>query len=124
MVTAPTDVDPVSQEGVNGLAGETLPQGCWNDDDYLWLTDRCRRLVEFTDGYLEMPSFPTRGHQRILAFLHSVLHGFLVAKGGEALLLRCGCAFAPASSANRICWRWETQTTPAMPTATGPARTW
>ena len=85
MVTAPTDVDPVSQERVNGLVGETLPQGCWNDDEYLWLTDRCRRLVEFTDGYFEMPPTPTRGHQRILAFLYSALHGFIVAKGGEAL---------------------------------------
>ena len=76
---------PVSQERVNGLVGETLPQGCWRDDDYLWLTDRCRRLVEFTDGYLEVPPFPTCGHQRILAFLYSALHGFLVSKGGEAL---------------------------------------
>ena len=74
-----------SQAQVNGLLEDALPQGCWRDDDYLWLTDRCRRLVEFTDGYLEMLPMPTRGHQRILAFLYSAFQAFLNTAGGEAL---------------------------------------
>ena len=74
-----------SQAQVNGLLEDALPQGCWRDDDYLWLTDRCRRLVEFTDGYLEMLPMPTRGHQRILAFLYSAFQAFLNTAGGEVL---------------------------------------
>ena len=75
----------VSQAQVNGLVEEVLPQGCWSDGDYLWLTDHTRRLVEFTDGYLELLPMPTRGHQRILAFLYSAFQAFLRPAGGEAL---------------------------------------
>ena len=77
--------EPVSQAQVNGLVEDILPQGCWSDDDYLWLTDRTRRLVELTDGYLEILPMPSRGHQRILAFLYSAFHAFLRPLGGEAL---------------------------------------
>ena len=75
----------VSQAQVNDLVGEVLPQGCWGDDDYLWLTDHTRRLVEFTDGYLEILPMPSRGHQRILAFLYSAFHAFVAPTGGEVL---------------------------------------
>ena len=75
----------VAQEQVNGLVEQVLPQGCWLDSDYLWLTDRSRHLVELTDGYLEILPMPTRSHQRILAFLYSAFQAFLRPKGGEAL---------------------------------------
>ena len=75
----------VSQARVNGLVEEVLPQGRWSDDDYLWLTDHTGRLVEFTDGYLEILPMPSRGHQRILAFLYSAFQAFLQPAGGEAL---------------------------------------
>ena len=77
--------EPVSQVQVNDLVEEVLPQGCWSDDDYLWLTDHTRRLVEFTDGYLEILPMPSRGHQRMLAFLYSTFHAFLAPAGGEVL---------------------------------------
>ena len=77
--------ESVSQAQVNDLVEEALPQGCWGDDDYLWLTDHTRRLVEFTDGYLEILPMPSRGHQRILAFLYSALHAFVAPVGGEVL---------------------------------------
>ena len=83
MAAAPAGA--VSQEQVNGLLGEVLPQGSWRDDDYLWLTDRSRHLVEFTDGYLELLPMPSRGHQRILAFLFMAFRQFLAPLGGEAL---------------------------------------
>ena len=60
--------EAVSQARVNGLVEEVLSQGCRSDDDYLWLTDQTRRLVEFTDGYLEILPTPSRGRQGILAF--------------------------------------------------------
>ena len=77
--------EPASQAQVNGLVEEVLPQGCWSDEDYLWLTDHTRRLVEFTDGYLEILPMPSRGHQRILAFLYSAFHAFIEPAGGEVL---------------------------------------
>jgi len=73
------------QEQVNGLVEQACPQGCWLDGDYLWLTDRSRRQVELTDGYLEILPMPTRTHQRILAFLFSAFRAFLETRGGEAL---------------------------------------
>ena len=77
--------ETVSQAQVNGLVEEVFPQGCWGDDAYLWLTDHTRRLVELTDGYLEILPMPSRGHQRILAFLYSTFRAFLQPAGGEVL---------------------------------------
>ena len=37
------------------------PQGAWSDEEYLWLTDRCNRLIEFTDGRRASPR-NGRGH--------------------------------------------------------------
>ena len=61
------------------------PVVSWGDGDYLWLTDHARRLVEITDGYLEVLPVPSREHQRIVAFLYSVLHAYLRWTGGEVL---------------------------------------
>ena len=77
--------ETVSQAQVNGLVEEVFPQGCWGDDAYLWLTDHTRRLVELTDGYLEILPAPSRGHQRTLAFLYSAFRAFLRPAGGEVL---------------------------------------
>jgi len=41
-------------------------QGEWSEDDYLWLTDHTRCLVEFTDGHIEVLPMPTDAHQRIV----------------------------------------------------------
>lgn len=83
VATAPRDT--AAQQQVNGLVEDALPQGSWLDADYLWLTDRSRHLVEYTDGYLEILPMPTRGHQRIVAFLYSAFRAFLKPAGGEAL---------------------------------------
>ena len=44
---------------------DLLPdQGHWSDAEYLWLTDHTSRLVEFTDGEIEVLPPPTdRVHQ-------------------------------------------------------------
>ena len=44
-------------------------QGLWTAEQYLRLTDACDRLLEFTDGRLEVPPMPTDRHQTILQFL-------------------------------------------------------
>ena len=59
------------------------PQGCWNEDAYLWLTDHTRRLVEFTDGRIEALPMPTDGHQGILHYLNEAFSAFVHALGGR-----------------------------------------
>ena len=75
-----------SQAELDVIACEALPrQGNWTDEEYLWLTDRCRRLIEFTDGYVEELPMPTSSHQAILAFLYRLFHGHLEPRGGVAM---------------------------------------
>lgn len=76
----------ISQAELDEIACEALPrQGDWTDEEYLWLTDRCRRLIEFTDGYIEELPMPTSSHQAILAFLYRLFHGYLEPLGGVAM---------------------------------------
>ena len=44
-------------------------QGTWTEAQYLKLTDMCNRLLEFTDGRIEVLPMPTDRHQTILQFL-------------------------------------------------------
>ena len=75
-----------SQEALNALLCETLPrQGAWNDEGYLWLTDYSRRLIEFTDGFIEELPMPTSTHQAILAFLYELFRDYLRPRGGVAM---------------------------------------
>jgi Uma2 family endonuclease len=61
---------------------ELLPQqGDWGEEDYLWLTDHSNRLIELTDGYLEVLPMPTGQHQGILGFLVSEFKGFIGPRG-------------------------------------------
>ena len=56
-------------------------QGAWSEDDYLWLTDHTRGLVELTDGHVEVLQMPTDEHQRIVLFLYRALYAYLAACG-------------------------------------------
>ncbi|WP_129630723.1 Uma2 family endonuclease [Candidatus Oscillochloris fontis] len=44
-------------------------QGHWSEEMYLRLTDHTKRMIEFTDGYLDVLPMPTRKHQAISLFL-------------------------------------------------------
>ncbi len=62
---------------------DLLPhQGEWTEENYLWLTDCTNRLVELSDGALEVLPMPTDKHQILLKFLFFALHAFLDARGG------------------------------------------
>lgn len=52
-------------------------QGDWTEADYLKLTNTSHRLVEFTDGRVEVLPMPSRKHQKILAFLYEALLHFI-----------------------------------------------
>jgi Uma2 family endonuclease len=62
-----------------------LIQGLWSEEQYLKITDHSRRLLEFTDGYVEVLSMPTRRHQIILAFLYELFVAFVRPLGGKVL---------------------------------------
>ncbi|NKQ34403.1 MAG: Uma2 family endonuclease [Chloroflexi bacterium] len=62
-------------------------QGSWSEEEYLAL--ETNRLVEYTDGYVEILPMPTQSHQLIVAYLHAALTAFVKAAG-------LGCVlFAP-----------------------------
>jgi Uma2 family endonuclease len=61
------------------------PQGDWSEEDYLWLTDRSNRLIEFTDGYIEVLPMPTWKHQAILRFLFFAFFRYIEPRGGTAV---------------------------------------
>jgi Uma2 family endonuclease len=57
-------------------------QGLWSDAQYLRLTESTNRLIELTDGVLEMLPMPTRKHQAISRFLLRLLLATVEPQGG------------------------------------------
>lgn len=55
-------------------------QGNWTEADYLRLEGN--QLVEFDNGYLEVLPMPTPLHQRIVAVIYRLLHGWIALRGG------------------------------------------
>ena len=81
-----TNASTTADDALRGLLHEVLPpQGSWRDEDYLWLTDRCNRLVEFTDGRVQELPMPTFTHQAIALDLYRRLHDFLAPRGGVVM---------------------------------------
>jgi Uma2 family endonuclease len=64
------------------LAEILPPQGEWTEEQYLVLTDHRNRLIEFTDGFLEVLPMPTDKHQSILKFLFLVFFRCIEVPGG------------------------------------------
>ena len=74
-MTQATTAAATSQDALNAILGDAMPsQGGWSDEHYLWLTDRTRRLVELTDGRVEVLPMPTERHQIILLFLYRLFY--------------------------------------------------
>ncbi len=61
-------------------------QGQWTEADYLALQKRTNRLVELSDGSIEVLPMPSPFHQRIVRFLSRLLETCVAALGsGEVL---------------------------------------
>jgi Uma2 family endonuclease len=72
-----------STQAYNQAIIELLPeQGCWSEEGYLWLTDHTRRLVEFTNGRIEVLPPPTERHQAISGYLFLAFFTFVEQRGG------------------------------------------
>lgn len=82
-MTIATENFSTSQAELNALLADLLPrQGEWDAEGYLWLTDGTNRLIEFTDGYIEVLPMPTDEHQCLLEFLFLALRTYLRPRGG------------------------------------------
>lgn len=91
MSTAPTAVAEVADDirSLADLTDDPCPApGQWEDEDYLKLTDHINRLVEFTDGFVELLPMPSREHQNILGWLFEAFRHHIAGSGGTV-------AFAP-----------------------------
>jgi hypothetical protein len=55
-------------------------QGQWGESDYLELTRHTRRLVELSEGRVEVLPVPRTSHQKIVACLY---RGRVPARGGQ-----------------------------------------
>ena len=81
--TQPTTELPSAQEWKEVLEQILPPQGKWTEEQYLVLTDHRNRLVEFTDGFLEVLPMPTDKHQGILGFLYLAFFNSIEPQGGK-----------------------------------------
>ncbi|MDZ4721111.1 MAG: Uma2 family endonuclease [Roseiflexaceae bacterium] len=57
-------------------------QGLWTEAIYLKLTDQTNRMIEFTDGVVEVLPMPTRYHQAISLLLMLKLLTYIQPRGG------------------------------------------
>jgi Uma2 family endonuclease len=81
-VTKPLTDLPTNREWKD-LLEEILPrQGGWSEEEYLVLTDHRNRLVEFTDGLVEVLPMPTDKHQSVLQFLFLAFFNMVQPTGG------------------------------------------
>ncbi len=65
---------------------ELLPeQGGWGEEEYLWVSERTNRLVEFADGRIEVIPTPTDSHQGILLLCARAFFACIDSRGGIAL---------------------------------------
>jgi Uma2 family endonuclease len=84
-VTSHTTEVPSPDEWKDVLEDILPRQGEWTEEEYLVLTDHRHRLVEFTDGFLEVLPVPTDEHQMLLKFLFLAFHAFFEARGGNVM---------------------------------------
>ncbi|HLN27180.1 MAG TPA: Uma2 family endonuclease [Gemmataceae bacterium] len=82
-VTQPSTDLPSNQEWKDVLEDLLPRQGAWSDEEYLVLTGHSNRLVEFTDGFLEVLPMPTDKHQSVLQFLFLAFFHAVQPKGGH-----------------------------------------
>jgi len=70
------------QEGDDLVLSLDPLQGYWTQAQYLLLSNQTNRLLEYTDGYIEVLPMPTKRHQAISLFLLLALLAFVRPRGG------------------------------------------
>jgi len=74
-----TDTEPEFRLQIAELLPE---QGDWSEEAYLWLTDHTNRLIEFSNGRIEVLPMPTDKHQVTSRYLFLALYAFVERLGG------------------------------------------
>lgn len=83
MTTSPFATTRTSQEQLDDLVLDLLSvQGQWEEEAYIWLADKANRLIEFTDGYIEVLPMPTDDHQLLSQYLLLSFLATLRPRGG------------------------------------------
>ena len=85
MSIAPDRTTPILGEPAWDIARLFPAQGSWDEWDYFALDTN--RLVEFSDGIVEVLPMPTMSHQQILAFLFGALKAFAEPAGLGTVVL-------------------------------------
>ena len=62
-------------------------QGDWSEEAYLWLVSHTNKLVELSDGYIEVLPMPTPKHQKIVLLLYRILFSFIESRSLGMLLV-------------------------------------
>jgi Uma2 family endonuclease len=62
-------------------------QGDWSEDDYFALDQQSNRMIEFSDGWIEVLPMPTVLHQLIVQFLFTALQSYVTAHIRGTVLL-------------------------------------
>ncbi len=79
MLPGPRSV-PVGGEPAWEIARLFPAQGSWSEEDYFDLS-RGNRLVEFSQGHIEVLPMPTTTHQRIVLWMYRMLEAYVAARG-------------------------------------------
>ena len=88
MTTSTSVSEPrVLQSDWNSQIAALLPeQGDWSEDAYLWLTNHTNRLIEFSDGYIDILPMPTEKHREILLYLYRMFFALIEGMGGKVFV--------------------------------------
>lgn len=84
MATEPFAAKSPANPDWKDILEEILPrQGEWSEEEYLLLSDHRSRLIEYTDGKLDVLPVLTDKHQSILQFLFLAFLGCAAPLGGK-----------------------------------------
>lgn len=78
----PTNLRMSWEEGDELVLSLDPLQGHWTEEQYLLLSNQTNRLLEYTDGYIEVLPMPTDKHQVISRLLFFALFAFVQRFGG------------------------------------------
>ena len=99
-------------------------QGTWSERDYLWLTNHTNRLVEFSDGYIEVLPMPTEKHQAISVYLFLAFRMLMQRMNGKVFYAPLRVRLRTGKFREPDLLLLRSQTTPAGTMNIGRERTW
>ncbi len=62
-------------------------QGEWGENEYLWIANHTNKMVELSDGSVEVLPMPSPKHQKIVLFLYRLLFSFVEARSLGSVLV-------------------------------------